>query len=175
MAIPRLRIIAVLVSLVLLTSGLSFVAPLATAPEAAAAPTFEQEVLRLINKARSTKRKCGSTTYAAAKALKRNAKLAKAAESHSRDMSARNYFSHTNTKGQSPYARIKAAGYKYKAAGETLAAGYSTPSSVVNAWLKSTGHCKILMSKSYTQVGIGFYSGGGKYRNYTTADFGKPA
>ncbi|MCW5954560.1 MAG: hypothetical protein KIT69_20090, partial [Propionibacteriaceae bacterium] len=82
---------------------------------------FEKEVLALVNKARSAKRKCGNKTYAKAKALKWNGKLALAAERHSSDMSTRNYFSHTSANGKSAGARIKAAGYKYKAMGETLA------------------------------------------------------
>lgn len=147
------------------------VVPLSASAKASA---FEKEVLALVNKARSTKRKCGGKTYAKAKALKWNGKLALAAELHSSDMSIRNYFSHTSKSGKSPGARIKAAGYKYKAMGEALAAGHATPKAVVNAWLKSTPHCKILMSKSYTQLGVGYYSGKGKYIHYTTANFGKP-
>lgn len=156
-------------------------APASTAPAivvplsaSSASTAFEKEVLALVNKARSAKRKCGSKTYAKAKALKWNGKLALAAELHSSDMSTRNYFSHTGANGKSAGARIKAAGYKYKAMGETLAAGHATPKAVVNAWLKSTAHCKILMSKSYTQLGVGYSTGQGKYIHYTTANFGKP-
>ncbi|MEA4943367.1 MAG: CAP domain-containing protein [Propionicimonas sp.] len=137
--------------------------------------SFEKSLLKEINKARSKARKCGSTKYKAAKSLSWNAKLGTVAENHSKDMSKRNYFSH-NTKGSnaSPFTRIKKAGYKYKAAGETIAAGYATPQAVVKAWLKSPGHCKVLMNKTYTQIGLGFYKGGGTYVTYTTADFGKP-
>ncbi|MDQ7993789.1 MAG: CAP domain-containing protein, partial [Propionicimonas sp.] len=181
------RLAAAAAGLLLLSTGLDVsgsteAAPPASSEKATAVAlatttnpsAFGKEVLSLINKARATKRKCGSTTYSAAKPLKWNTKLAAAALAHSKDMSVRNYFSHTSKSGRSPYSRIKATGYRYKAAGETLAAGYSTPKAVVNAWLKSKSHCKILMSKSFTQVGVGFYSGGGKYTNYTTADFGKP-
>ncbi len=147
------------------------VVPLATSNSST---SYEKQVLALINKARSTKRKCGSKTYAKAKALKWNSKLALAAERHSADMSNRNYFSHTAKNGKSAGSRIKATGYKYKAMGETLAAGYATPESVVKAWLKSAGHCKILMSKSYTQVGVGYHKGSGRYTHYITADFAKP-
>ena len=180
------RLIAVGTGLALLAVGLSHSEANETAPPSAlgrpvvtalatsSSQSFEKQVLTLVNKARAKKRKCGTTTYAAAKPLKWNSKHALAAERHSKDMSVKNYFSHTSKSGKSPYARIKATGYRYRAAGETLAAGYSTPSAVVNAWLKSPGHCKILMSKSYTQVGVGYYKGGGKYRHYTTADFAKP-
>ena len=138
------------------------------------AATFSQEVLKLVNKARATKRKCGAKTYSKAKPLKWNVKLAQAANNHSVDMATRNYFSHTSQNGRTAGARIKAAGYKYKAMGETLAAGHRTPKAVVNAWLKSPGHCKILMSKSYTQLGVGYAIGDGKYVHYTSASFAKP-
>ena len=181
------RIIAAAAGLAVLAGGLSLAASTETAPPASlehqavkplaaiSSQSFEKQVLTLINKARAKKRSCGTTAYPAAKALKRSAKLALAAERHSRDMSAKDYFSHTSASGKSPFTRIKATGYKYKAAGENIAAGYTTPKAVVNAWLKSPGHCKILMSKSYTQVGIGHYKGGGRYRHYVTADFARPA
>ena len=182
--LPRLA--AATAGLALVASGLNLSGTTEAAPSAgleqpagialasSSSTSFEKQVLSLVNKARAKKRKCGATTYKAAKPLKWNSKLALAAERHSRDMSTRDYFSHTGENGSSPYSRIKATGYRYKAAGETLAAGYATPSAVVNAWLKSPGHCKIVMSKSYTQVGIGYYSGGGTYRHYTGASFAKP-
>lgn len=179
------RFAAAAAGLALLAGGLSMSGSTEAAPSAhleqpagialaSSTTSFEKQVLKLVNKARAKKRVCGTTTYKAAKALKWNSKLALAAERHSKDMSKKDYFSHTGANGSSPFSRIKATGYKYKAAGETIAAGYSTPSAVVNAWLKSPGHCKILMSKSYTQLGVGYYKGSGTYRHYTTAAFAKP-
>ena len=104
--------------------------------------TFEQEVLRLTNEARSAKRKCGSKTYKAAPALRWDATLAAVAAAHSRDMATRNYFNHKSKSGASPFDRMKAAGYRYDYAGENIAAGFASPKSVVNGWLRSSGHCK---------------------------------
>ena len=176
--VPRLAFLAVLslIGSLLLNVGTAWTA----APEAAAAAkssgatTFEKEVLRQVNKARATTRKCGSKTYTKAKALKWNSKLASAAVGHSSDMAKRNYFSHKSQSGKTLSARVKATGYKYRALGESLAAGFTTPKAVVKAWLKSPGHCRILMSKSFTQLGVGHRSGKGDYTVYTTADFGKP-
>ena len=135
--------------------------------------TFEQEVLRLTNAARSAKRKCGSKTYKAVPALRWDATLAKVAAAHSRDMAAKNYFSHTSKSGTSPFDRMKAAGYRYDYAGENIAAGYASPKSVVNGWLKSTGHCKNIMNRNFTELGVG-YATGGYYGSYWTQDFGNP-
>nr|WP_300151815.1 CAP domain-containing protein [Propionicimonas sp.] len=135
--------------------------------------TLEAEVLRLVNAARAKKRKCGSTTYKAVPALRANATLAKVAAAHSADMAAKSYFSHYSRNGDSPFDRMKDAGYRYSSAGENIAAGYRTPSSVVNAWLKSKGHCKNIMKKSYKQLGVG-HATGGLYGSYWTQDFGTP-
>jgi uncharacterized protein YkwD len=135
--------------------------------------TIEDEVLRLVNDARASKRKCGSTTYKAVRALRPDAKLAKLAAAHSSDMAAHNYFSHESRNGDSPFDRMADAGYRYSSAGENIAAGYRTPSSVVKAWLKSPGHCRNIMKRSYTELGVGFASGG-YYGSYWTQDFGNP-
>jgi uncharacterized protein YkwD len=135
--------------------------------------TLESEVLRLVNEARAKKRKCGSTTYKAVPALRADATLAKVATAHSADMAKKDYFSHYSKNGDSPFDRMKAAGYRYSSAGENIAAGYRTPSSVVSAWLKSTGHCKNIMKKSYKELGVG-YATGGLYGSYWTQDFGTP-
>lgn len=135
--------------------------------------TFEQEVLRLTNEARSAKRKCGSKTYKAVPALTWDATLAEVAAAHSRDMAAKNYFSHTSKSGASPFDRMKRAGYRYDYAGENIAAGFASPKSVVNGWLKSAGHCRNIMNRNFTELGVG-YATGGYYGSYWTQDFGNP-
>lgn len=135
--------------------------------------TFEAEVLRLVNVARSSGRKCGSTYYRAAKALRGDALLDKVAAAHSQDMADHSYFSHTSLTGASPFTRMKRAGYAYDSAGENIAAGFRTPASVVKAWLKSAGHCRNIMRRGYTELGVG-YATGGLYGTYWTQDFGNP-
>jgi uncharacterized protein YkwD len=135
--------------------------------------TFEAEVLRLVNQARGTARKCGSSTYKAARALRFDSKLAKVAAAHSLDMAVNNYFSHDTRSGRSPFSRMKQAGYRYHSAGENIAAGFRTPASVVKAWIASPGHCRNLMNRGYAELGVGFASGG-TYGTYWTQDFGNP-
>ncbi|PFG18024.1 uncharacterized protein YkwD [Propionicimonas paludicola] len=135
--------------------------------------TMESEVLRLTNVARNKARKCGSTKYPSAPALRVDQTLADVAAAHSRDMAERSYFSHTSQSGKSPFDRMRAANYDYRAAGENIGAGFTTPKAVVDAWLASPGHCRILMSRSYTELGVG-YATGGYYGTYWTQDFAKP-
>lgn len=140
----------------------------------AAQDSFEARVLELTNQARAHARKCGSKKMKATKPLVWNTALATSANAHSADMATRNYFSHYSKNGKSPFDRIRAAGYKYRAAGENIAAGRSlaTAEAVVKAWLKSPAHCKILMSSAYKELGVGRVEGPGKYSVYWTQNFG---
>lgn len=135
--------------------------------------TMESEVLRLTNIARSKARKCGTVEYRAAKPLRADFTLTRVALAHTIDMAKRAYFAHTSPSGKTPFDRMRAAKYSYKAAGENIAAGFNTPKAVVNAWLASPGHCRVLMSRAYTELGVG-YSTGGYYGTYWTQDFGRP-
>jgi uncharacterized protein YkwD len=142
----------------------------------AAMDGFEAEVLRLTNKARSKSRKCGSKRMKKAKKLRWDSTLATTANAHSTDMATRDYFSHYAPGGVSPFQRMRAAGYKYRAAGENIAAGrsLSSPEAVVRAWLKSPAHCRVLMNRKYRELGVGRVEGAGKWTVYWTQNFGRP-
>ena len=64
-------------------------------------------------------------------------------------------------------------GIAYTAAGENIAAGQPDPKSVVTSWMNSPGHRANILSKSYTEIGVGFASGG-TYGTYWTEDFIHP-
>jgi uncharacterized protein YkwD len=159
-------------------------APALTPPTLGSVPTlsgtaardaFEREVLRLTNKARKKSRKCGSKRMKKAKRLRWNKTLAATAHAHSADMATRDYFSHYSPDGRSPFKRIRAAGYRYRSAGENIAAGRSlaSPKAVVRAWLKSPGHCRVLMNRKYRHLGVGRVEGAGKWTVYWTQNFGR--
>lgn len=124
-----------------------------------------KQVLALTNAEREANG-CGALTW--------NAKLASAAQKHSADMAANDYFSHDSQDGTDPFTRIKAEGYSYRAAAENIAAGQPTPEAVVDAWMKSEGHRANILNCSLTELGVGVAKGGG-YGIYWTQDFGTPA
>ena len=137
--------------------------------------TLRAQILVEINKARAVARVCGTKSFPAAPALKRNTTLDRVAQAHSVDMANKNYFSHTSLDGRSPFDRMSDAGYKYSAAAENIAAGNSTAAATVQQWIKSAGHCANLMSRTYVETGIGYgYSAGATYKHYWTQNFGKP-
>ena len=81
--------------------------------------------------------------------------VAAVATAHSQDMIDRGFFSHTNPDGESPWDRLQAAGISYSAAGENIAYGYGTGSSVLSAWLGSPGHKANIEHAAFTHHGVG--------------------
>ena len=86
--------------------------------------------------------------------------LHSAAKRHSDDMVIRDYFGHTAPGGGTLYDRIVksgfVSGYSWEA-GETLAWGTGTlarPGQILNAWLGSPEHRAILLSSTWTRIGI---------------------
>jgi uncharacterized protein YkwD len=106
------------------------------------------------------------------KALTINAKLTEAAQAHSADMAAKDYFAHDSQDGTSPFDRIKAIGYNFRAAAENIAYGQPTAASVMDAWMNSPGHKANILNCTYTQIGIGYALRSGT--PYWTQDFGTP-
>ena len=87
-----------------------------------------------------------------------------AAQSHTNAMTNQNFFSHEGD--GTPASRAANAGYmagtRAWGIGEDLfwgAAGQSTPSATVNAWMHSAVHRMVMLTRSYRQVGIGVDQG----------------
>ena len=130
----------------------------------------EVELLRLINAYRATKNLA---------ALKMSSRVAAAARTHSHDMAARSYLTHT-TKGTSNKAgeRMKAAGYPYigkTAYGEIIHRGngnLSSPQAAFNWWKNSSGHNALMLDSRFTTAGVGRWKGSGTNPyTYSTVDF----
>lgn len=87
--------------------------------------------------------------------LKDNWQLARVARYKSEDMRDKNYFSHTSPTYGSPFDMMKNFGIGYMAAGENIAMGQQTPASVMNSWMNSPGHRANILSKNFTEIGVG--------------------
>ncbi len=144
-----------------------------TPPTRATVARARAATLCLINEARA---KHGLGQLGAAGSLVR------AAGAHSREMAARDFFSHDSPGGATPKDRIAGAGYLDGASswaiGETIAwgsGGLAAPSSIVRSWLRSPGHRAILLDGRYDDAGIGIALGapGGGSGATFTGDFGK--
>ena len=119
--------------------------------------THQQVVARtlaLVNDARAEPRSCGDQSFGAARPIKWNAALEKAASRHAADMAANSYFSHSGRDGSTPAQRVTRAGYRYLTTGENIAAGQRSPEEAVAGWIKSPGHCANLMNSAFTEMGV---------------------
>jgi uncharacterized protein YkwD len=84
-----------------------------------------------------------------------DARVAAVAQAHSQDMVDRGFFGHTNPDGLDPFERLTAAGIGYTYAGENIAYGFPSASSVLAAWLNSPGHRANIENPNYTHHGVG--------------------
>ncbi|MFE0651992.1 CAP domain-containing protein [Streptomyces sp. NPDC059534] len=112
------------------------------------------KVIALVNAERA-KAGCGALTA--------NATLNKAAQGHSDDMAARDFFDHTNPDGAGPGERVTAAGYPWSTYGENIAMGQSTPEQVMESWMNSPGHRANILNCDFKEIGIGIHTSGGPY------------
>ncbi|MBU2702116.1 putative protein YkwD [Sporomusaceae bacterium BoRhaA] len=103
--------------------------------------------------------------------LKVDSRLTSLAEKYAQDMVNRNFFSHTNPEGQSPFDRMKQAGISYSAAGENIAVNQNV-AAAETAFMNSAGHRANILNTAYTNVGIGVAYKNGQV--YVVQEFIKP-
>ncbi|MFB7369805.1 sigma-70 family RNA polymerase sigma factor [Streptomyces sp. NPDC056222] len=112
------------------------------------------EVVAIVNSERA-KAGCGPLTE--------NSLLNQAAQGHSVDMAARDFFDHTNPDGDGPGERVTATGYRWSTYGENIAMGQRTPAQVMESWMNSPGHRANILNCSFKEIGIGIHNDGGPY------------
>ncbi|MFI1417387.1 CAP domain-containing protein [Streptomyces sp. NPDC020731] len=97
--------------------------------------------------------------------------LTAAAQAHSADMVARDFYSHTAPDGGRPWDRAAAAGSALRTIGENIACGQHSAAEVVQGWMNSPGHRANILGAGFTHIGVGF-AGGGRAGTYWTQLFG---
>lgn len=142
-------------------------------PAKASNVTLANAALCLVNQERTAR---------GLKPLRPNRRLTKAADAHSRDMVANNYFSHDSLDGRDFVARIRRAGYvgprAFSSLGEDLAWGsgaLGTPRAIVQAWMESPGHRANILFPKFREAGIAVAygdPGAGEDGAAYTLDFG---
>ena len=141
---------------------------LATVPAASPALTlnsYEQQLVQAINRQRA---KHGLMK------VRVHARLVTAARSHSADMGQHKYFQHNSSSGETWNARILRygytnSGYRMWRAGENIYYGgglYSSPILVVRAWMKSTMHRAVILTKAFRDIGVGAVKCSAGYGNW---------
>ncbi len=112
-------------------------------------PTYVEQVVELVNEARWANGQLPP--------LKAVDLLHNSSQTHSDNMANRNFFAHCDLDtGDSPWDRMIDAGYNYNWAGENIAAGYGTPTEVMNGWMGSSGHRANILSSNFRELGVGY-------------------
>lgn len=123
---------------------------------------LEYELFHLVNKERKK---------ANLKQFTMNNTLQKVARAHSKDMEKRDFFSHTNPDGESPFDRMKKAGLTYMKAAENIAYN-SSVKEIHRSLMNSPGHRKNIMNPQLGSIGIGIVNS--KYGLMATQVFKNP-
>ncbi|GEM79785.1 CAP domain-containing protein [Vibrio superstes] len=133
------------------------------------------KMLKSVNTLRAQPQVCGSAKMPAVGPLTWNKTLQAVAEEHSKDMAEGDFLSHTGSNDSSPDERITKQGYIWSAWAENVAAGQHGVDAVLEAWMRSEGHCKNMMDPMVTQMGAGFVEKSDtEYEIYWTQTFAKP-
>jgi uncharacterized protein YkwD len=154
----------------------------APSPAPAAASTcgladFAASLLARVNQVRAAGADCRSGgSFGPAAALSWNALLTQAADAHSQDMVAHNFFSHTGSDGSTLGSRVSATGYAWTNLGENIAAGQPSVNVVVDGWMASDGHCSNIMNPAFQEIGVACVPGttSTAYGTYWTMDLARP-
>lgn len=169
-------------------SGLNSAAALAgfSAAAAPAAPAARVRLVRArrlangvlvrVNRLRRSGTRCAGKWKRPVRAVRHNDKLAYASRVYARRMAVHSFFGHWDgVTGNGPGWRATNAGYRWRAVGENVAAGYATPRAVIRAWRKSPGHCRNMMNPRWRHLGVGWYHGSSsRWGTYWGQLFGKP-
>jgi uncharacterized protein YkwD len=147
-------------------------APPTDAPTAVPAPTSVplsadlQQVVDLINEQRELQGLARLSVHP---------QLVAAAQAHSDDMAANNFFSNTGSDGSDPKTRINRAGYIASLSIENIAAGYATPLEVVASWMNDDGQRANLLNPDARDIGPGYAANPtSQYGRYWTIVYAKP-
>ena len=82
-------------------------------------------------------------------------RLDQVAQDYAQLMADTGHYGHTGPGGESPWDRMRAGGYDYRAAAENIAWGYPTADRVQEGWEGSPGHFKNMVSPNVSDVGLG--------------------
>ena len=116
----------------------------------AAAGTFDQKVVDLVNVERA-KARLGNVQF--------DAELSAVAMDKAKDMVDKGYFSHQSPTYGSPFDMMDSYGIRYSYAGENIAKGQQTPEQVMNDWMNSSGHRQNIMNANFKSIGVAYYNG----------------
>lgn len=127
-------------------SGAGGAAPAGTRGATGTAAAFAQKIVELVN-AQRAQHGCGPLTV--------DPRIQTAAQAHSDDMAARNYYEHNTPEGVDPGTRMTRAGFPWQSWGENIFKSPKDPATAMDGWMKSPGHRDNILNCSYKSTGVG--------------------
>ncbi|MGW7486548.1 CAP domain-containing protein [Streptomyces sp. NPDC054786] len=127
-------------------SGAGATDPAGTRAATGTAAAFAQKIVELVN-AQRAQHGCGPLTV--------DRRLQAAAQAHSDDMAARNYYEHNTPEGVDPGTRMTKAGFPWGSWAENIFKSPKDPSTAMKGWMDSPGHRDNLLNCSYKATGVG--------------------
>ncbi|MGW7576996.1 CAP domain-containing protein [Streptomyces sp. NPDC054765] len=127
-------------------SGSDSTTPAGTRVATDTAATFAQKIVELVN-AQRAQHGCGPLTV--------DPRLQAAAQGHSDDMAARNYYEHNTPEGVDPGTRMTKAGFPWGSWAENIFKSPKDPATAMQGWMDSPGHRDNILNCSYKSTGVG--------------------
>lgn len=127
-------------------SGASTPAPAGPRAATGTAAQYAQKIVDLVNSQRA-QHGCGPLTV--------DPRLQNAAQAHSDDMAARNFYAHDTPEGVDPGTRMTRAGFRWGSWAENIFKSPRTPAEALKGWMDSPGHRDNLLNCSYKVTGVG--------------------
>lgn len=124
-------------------------------------------MLRKVNRIRTTGCFCGKRYMPATNPLSWNDILYESALGHAKEMTRYNFFAHFSVNGEDIGIRLDKYGYNWQVAGENLGEGQKNFDEVLEDWLDSKSHCKMLMSPKVDEMAVA------RHGRYWVQHFGK--
>ncbi|MGW1376057.1 CAP domain-containing protein [Streptomyces sp. NPDC002446] len=127
-------------------SGTGTTTPAGPRAATGTAAQFAQKVVDLVN-AQRAQHGCGPLTV--------DPRVQRAAQGHSDDMAARNYYEHNSPEGVDPGTRMTNAGFQWGSWAENIFKSPKDPATAVKGWMESPGHRANILNCSYKSTGVG--------------------
>ncbi|TJZ42320.1 CAP domain-containing protein [Streptomyces piniterrae] len=81
--------------------------------------------------------------------------IQRAAQAHSDDMAARDYYEHNTPEGVDPGTRMTNAGFSWSSWAENIFKSPKDPATALKGWMESPGHRANILNCSYKSTGVG--------------------
>lgn len=114
----------------------------------------KQLMLKLVNELRKNGIECKGEIFPPAPPVIWDDDLEKIAQWHSDDMFSHNFFEHKGSDGSMVWDRLKWTKLQSSTLGENIAKGQLGEQQVLDDWLSSPTHCKVLMKAEFTKMGV---------------------